>query len=81
MMIRTQVYLPKSLYRDLRLTALKDKKPTAQVLREALVAGLEEIKMNTKPDGGLLDLDKMAVKTGDKNLSKNIDKYLYADKS
>lgn len=82
MMIRTQVYLPKSLYRDIKLAALKDKKPTAQVLREALIVGLEKKKPKETLGQAmqeLIDLGKKLKISGPTDLSTNHDKYLYED--
>lgn len=79
-MIRTQVYLPKQLYQNIDLVAKKEKKAKAQVIREALEKGIEQKREN----GGkvLLEIAAMAKKRGwkgPKDLSINIDKYLYEE--
>ena len=81
-MIRTQVYLPEQLYQEIGLAAKKEKKPRAQVIRETLNEGFEKRK-DTKNGGmALLELAKLGKKLGvkgPKDLSANIDKYLYEE--
>lgn len=79
-MIRTQVYLPKSLYQHIDLVAKKEKKAKAQVIREVLDEGLKERHGNAGE--ALLRLAKLGKKLnirGPKDLSANIDKYLYEE--
>ena len=79
-MIRTQVYLPKDLYRHIDLVAKRDKKAKAQVIREVLDEGIK--KKHGNAGEALLRLAKLGEKLnirGPKDLSKNIDKYLYED--
>ena len=81
-MIRTQIYLPKELHREIAFTAKREKKTKAAVIREALGEGL--IKKRPKKNAGrvLLEIATMADKLktkGPSNLSANIDKYLYED--
>jgi len=79
-MIRTQIYLPKELYQNLNLTAKKENKTKAQVIREALNEGLKKKRGNAA--GALLELAQLGKKLklkGPKDLSQNIDKYLYED--
>ena len=80
-MIRTQVYLPKDLYQEIRITAQQEKKARAQVIREALKKGLRKKKAKTAGEA-LLEIAEMAKKynwKGPKDLSINHDKYLYED--
>lgn len=73
-MIRTQVYLPKSLYLHIDLVAKREKKAKAEIIREALEEGLGE-KTNKKSLGeALLELAKIKAK-GPTDLSTNHDKY------
>ncbi|OGE35419.1 MAG: hypothetical protein A3H82_00750 [Candidatus Levybacteria bacterium RIFCSPLOWO2_02_FULL_39_26] len=77
-MIRTQIYLPKELYQNLNLTAKKESKTRAQVIREALIEGLRKKRGNAAE--ALLELASLGKKfklKGPKDLSQNIDKYLY----
>ena len=78
--IRTQIYLPKQLYQIIDLVAKKERKAKAQVIREVLEEGVQKKQGNAGT--ALLELAKMAKKynwKGPKDLSKNIDKYLYEE--
>ena len=80
MMIRTQVYLPKQLYQEVDLVAKEEKKPKAQVIREAIEKDMGKKRGNASKF--LLEIAAMAKKNkwkGPKDLSKNIDKYLYEE--
>lgn len=77
-MIRTQIYLPEDLYREIGWLAKKEKKAKAQVIREALEKEVEKNKGNAGET--LLRLAAMAKKykwKGPRDLSTNHDKYLY----
>lgn len=77
-MIRTQIYLPEDLYREIGWLAKKEKKAKAQVIREALEKEVEKKQGNAGET--LLKLAAMAKKykwKGPKDLSVNHDKYLY----
>ena len=79
-MIRTQIYFPKDLYQAVDLVAKKENKPKAQIIREAVEKDLEKRRGNA--GDVLLKLAKMAKKyqwKGPKDLSRNIDKYLYEE--
>lgn len=79
-MIRTQIYLPRELYQEVDLVAKKEKKPKAQVIREAIEKDMSK-KCGNAGDA-LLKLAAMAKKykwKGPKDLSVNHDKYLYED--
>lgn len=77
-MIRTQIYLPKDLYRNIDIAAKRERKAKAAVIREVLEEGFAQKQGNAGK--ALLRLAKMAVKGGPPDLSANIDKYLYEDK-
>ncbi len=77
-MIRTQIYLPEELYREIGWLAKKEKKAKAQVIREAIEKKVEKKRGNAGET--LLKLAAMAKKykwKGPKDLSTNHDKYLY----
>lgn len=82
-MIRTQVYLPKTLYQEVQLVAKREKKARAQVIREML----EESLTNKKPKetigqalGKLIEMgEKYTSKNAPIDLSVNHDKYLYEE--
>lgn len=76
-MIRTQVYLPKTLYQDIDLIARREKKKKAQLVREILEIGLKE-KKSVNVGDSLLKLAKIGAR-GPKDLSLQIDKYLYGE--
>lgn len=74
---RTQVLLPKVLKDRITFLAEQKKISVNQQVRELLQKGLE----TQKPRNGgvaLMDLAKLGLK-GPKDLSRNIDKYLYED--
>lgn len=81
MMIRTQVYLPKTLYQELSLVARREKKAKAQVIRESLERALKEAKTETVGEAflKLAEVGKKLRLRGPKDLSTNHDKYLYED--
>lgn len=79
-MIRTQIYLPKELYQEVDWVAKKERKPKAQVIREAIEKDMDKKRGNA--GSTLLEIAAMAKKykwKGPKDLSKNIDKYLYEE--
>lgn len=81
-MIRTQVYLPKQLYQTIDLVAKRGKKPKAQIIRDILVDGVEKELRKRNAGQALLELAELGRKLklkGPKDLSTNIDKYLYED--
>jgi hypothetical protein len=73
-MIRTQVYLPKSLYEQVQLLARKNHKAAAAVIRELLIADIP-IKAGN-PASALVELSKLGLK-GPTNLSTTLDEELY----
>lgn len=75
-MIRTQVYLPELIYQEVKIEAKKAKKATAAVLRELLEEGLKVKKHKSSIGKALLSLTSIRAK-GPRDLSTNIDKYLY----
>jgi hypothetical protein len=77
-MIRTQVYLPKKLYRDVQLVAKQENKPTAEVVRELLEDSLTRKQKQASIGKAFLKLADIHGK-GPSDLSANIDKYLYEE--
>lgn len=73
-MIRTQVYLPQDLYNQLLMVARQESLPLAKIIRSALTKGL---KTSLKKDNDLLGLAGLKITGGPKDLSGNLDKYLY----
>jgi hypothetical protein len=76
-MIRKQVYLTEELDRLISLTAVSERKPEAEIIREKLRAGFAARKSARTGGDALLKLAAMAVTSDDPYLSRNIDKHLY----
>lgn len=77
-MIRTQVYLPKTLYQDVQLVAQAEKKARAAIIRELLEQGIAQKKKRRSAGEALLELVKLGKRfnlKGPKDLSVNHDKY------
>ena len=77
-MIRTQVFLPEETYQYIKIRALREKKPAAQIVRETLQAGMRQSTKKQNAGATLLQLAKLKGR-GPKDLSKNIDQYLYGE--
>ena len=79
-MIRTQVYLPTTLYQEVQLMAQREKKARAAVIRELLEEGLANKKPETLGQalGKLIEVGrKYTSKNALTDLSVNHDNYLY----
>ena len=78
-MIRTQIYIPETLHERAKIIARNKKQSLANLYREFINNGLK--KETSKNRGGdLTVLAKLNIKGGPKNLSRDMDKYLYGDK-
>lgn len=79
-MIRTQVYLPEELKRELEIVAKTEQKPVAEIVRRAVK---REVSRRRKQNAGytLGKIAAMAVKGGPGDLSANLFDYLYGEKS
>lgn len=77
-MIRTQVYLPKNVYEQIKQRAAAKHTSAAAELRDLVNEGLR-----TNPQlktGQTLDkLTHLGITGGPKDLAANVDKYLYDD--
>ena len=80
-MIRTQIYLPKTLYLNIEFVAKQQRKSKAQVIRESIEHALETRRAETIGEafGKLIKTGKKFHLHGPKDLSVNHDKYLYED--
>ena len=80
-MIRTQVYLPDPLYKDIKLRAKLANKPAAALIREYIGKGIaEQQKADTsQADEGLMTLANLGIRGGPSDLASNLDNYLYGD--
>ena len=77
-MIRTQIYIPQPLHRQLIRIAHKRGRSMAQMIREFIATGLEQNK--AKDDGGkkaIANLLNIKSSSGPRDLSRNLDHYLY----
>ena len=78
-MIRTQIYLPEDMHMDIKMKAAKTKKSQAVIIREAIKKGLKPRRTSKTLGEELLELAKLGGR-GPKDLSTNLDAYLYGDK-
>ncbi len=76
-MIRTQIYIPETLHERAKTIARNKKQSLANVYRGFITNGL---KASENRGGDLSALAKLNLKGGPKNLSRDIDKYLYGGK-
>lgn len=74
-MIRTQIYIPQELHQEAKALAKNRKEPVAQLFRDIIARGIIQIKQ--KP---LSNLAKLNIKGGPRDLSQNLDKYLYEER-
>ena len=82
-MIRTQIYLPEAMYRDIKRRARAKGEPAAQLIRDALekellIENLNNPKKSQKRRG-LAALADLHITGGPADLSRRIDDYLYGD--
>ena len=82
-MLKTYLYIPDDLNKEVGALALEKKSSKAGILRDALVRGIEQLK---KQRGGsaeiLLKIGKIAEASGvrgPKDLSEKMDEYLWKD--
>lgn len=75
-MIRTQIYIPDELHQMAKYIARNKKEALASLLRGFIAKGVKEEKENlkTKP---LSTLARLNITEGPRDLSSNMDKYLY----
>jgi len=78
MMQRTQIYLPKELKKKVTQLAADKGIPMAEIIRKAVE---KEVEMQTTPkENPLIQLAKLKIKGGPRDLSSKFDEYLYGDK-
>jgi hypothetical protein len=79
-MIHTEIDIPTHIYEDIKRFAKANRRPTDQVLREAIDLGVTNLWRNkSKPRHGLSQLAELGIK-GPKDLATHLDDYLYGDK-
>ena len=84
-MLRINIYIPEDLNQQLDFTAKYMRKVKAEVVREALEAGLRKIQPKSNSAQALLDLAKKAKKIPTKgnvpkDFIKNLDYYTWGGK-
>ena len=75
-MIRTQIYIPSDIHETAKIIASKSDKSLAELFRAFITVGILKEKKNMGANS-LASLSKLNITGGPKNLSKNMDKYLY----
>ncbi|MBI4078901.1 MAG: hypothetical protein HY429_01245 [Candidatus Levybacteria bacterium] len=75
-MLRTQIYIPETLHERAKSVARSKKQSLANLYRGFIANGLKA----STPGGDLTALAKLNIKGGPKNLSGDMDKYLYGNK-
>ena len=75
-MIRTQVYIPEELHQAVKFVAKRKDESLAKLLRKFIAQGIREERKQLKLKS-LSSLSKLNITAGPKDLSRNLDKYLY----
>lgn len=76
-MLRTQIYLPEEYHQELAIIAHNLGVPKAVVIRKILKKALKNKEDLIGKGNNLLSLSKLNFKGGPKDLSANLDSYLY----
>ena len=76
MMIRTQIYIPEPVHQTAKMLAQYRDESLAELLRRYIVYGIKKEKKKIK-NKSLDSLVKLNITGGPKDLSSNMDKYLY----
>lgn len=75
-MLRTQIYIPENIHQKVKIIANLQNKSMADLIRRLIIAGLIKEEKRIKPKS-LDAIAKLNITGGPKNLSSNMDKYLY----
>lgn len=75
-MLRTQIYIPEPIHQTAKYLAQVQNESLASLLRRLITEGIKEEKKKISPKS-LSPLTKLNIKGGPKDLSANLDKYLY----
>lgn len=78
-MIRTQIYVPETIHQRTKTIARQQKKSMADLYRSFITNGLYKEDISRRQTDLTL-LAKLNVKGGPKNLSRDMDKYLYENR-
>jgi len=76
-MIRTQIYIPDKIHQETKYIAWRQGKTMAEILRSFITVGVIEEKKKKQKQKPLSSLARLGIKGGPRDLSENIDKYLY----
>lgn len=75
-MLRTQIYIPENIHQKVKIIANLQNKSMADLIRRLIIVGLIKEEKRIKPKS-LDAIAKLNITGGPKNLSSNMDKYLY----
>lgn len=75
-MIRTQIYIPSEIHETAKMLAARDDRSIADLYRLFITKGIAN-KKKTMKKSSLASLSNLNITGGPKDLSKNMDKYLY----
>lgn len=76
-MKRTQIYIPENMHKEMKNLAQKKDRSMSDLVRQFIEQGLEQESEDKTSD--LSDLADLNFSGGPKDLSENIDKYIYQD--
>lgn len=76
-MFRTQIYLPEELHSELISLGKKMNLPMAEIVRKILKNSLKKKEGLMGKGNDLAKLAKLRIKGGPRDLSQNLDSYLY----
>lgn len=77
-MIRTQIYIPEDDHKNLQVIAGQKNKAMAEIIRNYIQDGIKKERDSDNSGIKVLQaLSKLGLTGGPKDLSKNIDHYLY----
>ena len=76
-MLRTQIYLPEGLHSELTSLGKKLNLSMAEVVRKILKNSLKKKEALMGKGNDLHKLSQLKIKGGPKDLSQNLDSYLY----
>ncbi|MEK7542131.1 MAG: CopG family transcriptional regulator [Patescibacteria group bacterium] len=76
-MKRTQIYIPEEMHAQFAKLAETRRKALAELIREFLAKDLKEIPEENAGKQAMWRLANLNLRGGPKDLSQNLDKYLY----
>ncbi len=76
-MIRTQIYIPETLHHKLQRLAEEKRQPLAAIVRQFLEDGVQKTREDVSGKTTIKNLLKLQATGGPRDLSTNLDHYLY----